>query len=149
MNKNMLINTREFSLAQMMEYTKNSPESDNVKYWADLLELPKKEISSISVYGDNDRNKELVFVGLQWIWNEEETDIIELRLFDKITPDDIGAVIMKIVIAVARFYQAPRIIIESRGRYVLKEYPLWKWYQSEEIGFKVSHNKSELIMELK
>ena len=138
----MIHNYFNFTLAEMKKYCQMSKDSGGILNWVEILELNKYpyRITQIQVVDDNARSNVLAVA--QWGWSAEDGELkfgkVEVK-DESIKNHNIGTVIMKMVIAIAKYYKAPRITGTIAG-----EKFLWFWYA--QLGFTIyDHNK--LIME--
>ncbi len=136
MNPNYFI----FNWTQMMAYVQMDRELGGDVKWADVLELENcPPISLIQVVDDNDDRKILAFVGLTWEHEGMELVVGNIKVEEGWNHQGVGPVIIRMVIAIGRFFKTQRITGTVVG-----ESSNWDWYKK--LGFQI-HDCNKLLME--
>jgi hypothetical protein len=133
-----------FTIAEMKKYCQKYKDDGDTIDWAEILQLNRHpiRISFIHVVEDHDFSKVLAYA--EWGWNNEDGELkfAKIRVKDKsLRRHKIGTVMMKMVIAIAQFYEAPRITGTVTG-----EPFLWDWYPK--LGFAI-YDRNKLLLEIK
>jgi hypothetical protein len=130
-----------FTLTEMKKYVQMYREQSETVNWSEILRLEHRlPISFIHVVDDNDQTKVLAFA--EWGWNlvDQELEFGKIEVKESLCKSGIGTAIMKMVFAIAKFYEAPRITGTIAGKK-----HLWHWYAM--LGFTI-HNQNKLLMDL-
>jgi hypothetical protein len=129
-----------FILTEMLKYCQIYKDDGDTLNWIEVLELNQHpdRISNINVVDDNNSSNVLAYA--VWGWKDRELKFGKAEVKDKsLKKHNIGTVIMKMVIAIAKFYKASLITDSVTG-----EPFLWDWYPK--LGFTI-YDQNKLIME--
>ena len=132
-----------FPLAEMKNYVAMYDEFGDEVDWDNILKLKptQRKIISIHVMDDVDIKKELA--SAVWVWKRDGMYFHKIEVDKSVRGQHIGPTIMKMVIAIAKFYGASKItaVIEGHG-----EEFLYDWYPK--LGFTI-YDGNKLLMEIK
>jgi len=126
-------------LTLMMKYVQMCQEQGNALDWSKILDLEDRPcVSIIEVKADN--NEAEVLAHARWGWNSDEIKFGTIHVEKPFRQQGIADTIMKIFIAIARFYDASKITGVIDGEDFLPG-----WYQK--LGFTV-YDDNKLLMDL-
>jgi hypothetical protein len=131
-----------FTLSEMKLFCERyDSEGDNLD-WAEILELKNhlNPITFIHVVDDNDNTNIVAYAEWGWSAIDHELKFSKIKVVDEsLRGQDIGPVLTKMVISIAKYYGAPRITGTVAGAPFL-----WDWYPK--LGFTI-YDYNKLIME--
>jgi GNAT superfamily N-acetyltransferase len=111
--------------------------------WAEILLLNNHPVCTTSIdVVDNDHDTKIIAYA-HWSWGDKDRELklAKIEVVDEsLRGQDIGTVLMKMVIDIAKYYGAPRITGTVAG-----DSFLWKWYPK--LGFTIYDN-NKLVMEI-
>jgi len=124
-------------LAEMKKYIRMCQEGGDTLDWSQILELKDRpRVTFIQVV---ENNKELASAG--WGWDGDEIKFGKIHVDESVQKQGIADTIMKMLIAIAKHYNASKITGVIDG-----EEFLWGWYKK--LGFVV-YDGNKLLMKLR
>jgi N-acetylglutamate synthase-like GNAT family acetyltransferase len=137
----MKTNSIKYSLSEFKDLVSLSRKHDNSLNWSGVLDLSERPpVVSIHIVDDSDSSNVLAYA--VWGWSNQDMEMKFGKIEVKKTNRErgYGTIIMKMIIAIAKYYQSQRITGTVTG----KEF-LWDWYSK--LGF-IIFDGNKLLMEL-
>lgn len=135
-------NLLSFNVSQMKKYAQMYEASRDSIDWIKILELNGSPAPTyIQITDDLDSKREVAYAVWGWDMKDNELKFGKIEVKDEsLRKYGVGTTIMKMVIAIAKFYLAPRITGTIAG-----DKHLWHWYAK--LGFTI-HDQNKLLMEI-